>query len=160
MTTGTQEKTIVEAKWPAAKVQEQTAKMTAGSFGAAISALSKFGEEAVSQFQQAKLKQQIEYFKALNIHTPIELVKAKAELETNLFGSKIEISGDEKSAQLKYLSCAVWNAAKSCGKVGPEEEKKMGACFQTATENLAKEFGFKGNVRFEGETGAIITFTK
>ena len=92
-------------------------------------------------------------------NAPLDLVRAKAEFETNVFGSKVEISGDEKTAQLKYISCGVWNAIQKGGKPSPEQKEKMMSCFTSATENMAKEFGFKGNLKFEGET-PILTFSK
>ena len=160
MTPAIANKIIVEPKWPIAKVQEASAKAVAREFLAAFSVLCKHGKEAVEGFQQAMHAQKLEYYKSLGIKTPIELVKAMAEYESNVFGSKIEIWGDEKQASLSYTQCGMWNAMKELGKMTPEMEEKMGTWFQTCVTNLGKDFGFTGEVNFEGETSALVTFTK
>jgi len=160
MTTAIANKTIVEAKWPVAKVQEESAKAAARQFLAAFGVLCKQGKEAVEAYQHAMHIQKVEYYKSLGIKTPIDLVKAMSEYESNIFGSKIEIWGDEKKAFLSYSTCGMWNAMKEIGKLTPEMEEKMGTWFQTCVTNMAKDFGFQGEVNFEGETCALVTFSK
>jgi len=130
----------------------QTARATMG-------VLCKHGEELTKEFQTAMLHNKVEHFKKLEVKTPIELVKAMAEFEANVFGSKIEIWGDEKSAHMQYNACGMWNAMKKFGKMEPKQEEMMGTQFATCMTNLAKEFGFKGETKMEGEI-ALVSFTK
>lgn len=158
MTTATT-KTRVETKWPVSKTQEEFAHFMATTWQSAYNTLSKYGESAVNEFETAARRNKVEYYKSLGVKTPLELVKAIAELESNIFGSKIEIWGDERTAHLTYDSCGMWNAFKKYGKLTAEQEEKMGTCFQTSIEALAREFGFKGEVKFE-EPCATVTFSK
>ncbi len=82
-----------------------------------------------------------------------------AEQDANLFGSKIEITGDEAAATLTYNSCGMWNALKKVGNLTPEQEEKMGGSFQTCMQSLANEFGLKTDVKFANDTCAV-TFSK
>lgn len=152
-------KTTVETKWPVTKVQETAAMMLGMQWMAAYKTLSKHGEAAFKEFDNMLRQQKVEHYKGMGVKTPIDLVKAMSEFEANLFGSKIEIWGDEKVAHLTYNSCGMWNAMQKFGKMGPEQEEKMGAHFSHCISEMAKEFGFKGEVKFE-EPCATITFTK
>ncbi len=157
MTTAT--KTPVQATWTPTKTQEVTAQMAASNCFAAFEALAKHGETAVKEYQDATRKLRVEHLKTLGIKGAFDLAKAIAEQDANLFGSKIEISGDEKSATLNYLSCGMFNAMKKLGKMTPEQEAKMGEGFQACMQSLAGEFGVKTDVQFEGTT-CTIGFTK
>jgi hypothetical protein len=153
MTTAT--KTPVQATWAPTKVQETTALMAASNCFAAHQALAKHGEEAVKEWQTAARQLRVEHLKSLGVKGAFDLAKAIAEQDANLFGSKIEISGDEKSATLTYLACGMWNAMKKLGKMTPEQETKMGEGFQSCMQATASEFGLKSNVQFEGTTCTI-----
>ncbi|MFX6759364.1 hypothetical protein ABTH30_20970, partial [Acinetobacter baumannii] len=82
----------------------------------------------------------------------MELVKAMAEKEANLFGSQIEIWGDDKEAFMHYTMCGMWNAMKQMPQMGKEQQEKMGMQFAMTIEHLAKELGFNGETKMEGET--------
>lgn len=153
MTTAT--KTPVQATWAPTKVQETTALMAASNCYAAHQTLAKYGEEAVKEFQTTARQMRIEHLKTLGIKGAYDLAKAIAEQDANLFGSKIEISGDEKSATLTYLACGMWNAMKKLGKLTPEQEAKMGEGFQSCMQATAEQFGLKTDVQFEGTTCTI-----
>jgi hypothetical protein len=154
MTTAT--KTLVQPTWTPTQVQETTARMAASTCFAAQQTLAKHGgEEAFAEYQTAVRRSRIEYLKTLGIKGAIDLAQAIAEQDTNLFGSKIEISGDEKSATLTYLSCGMWNAMKSLDKLTTEQEAKMGEGFQSCMHATAGEFGLKANVQFEGTTCTV-----
>ncbi len=157
MTTAT--KTAVQANWTPAQTQEATVAVMAANCLAAFQVLSKYGEEAVTEYQTVSRQLRVDRLKTLGVTTPEQLVKTLAEFETNVFGSKIATTGDEKTATLTYESCAMWNAMKKAGKFTPEQEEKMGESFQSCMTSLGKEFNLKTDVKFEGE-GATITFTK
>lgn len=159
MTTATLNRTVVEPKWNTTKIQEEAVRMYALQFMTAMNVLCKQGEQAAREFTTAMQQNKIEHYKQLNIKTPIELVQAMSEFETNVFGSKIEIWGDEKAAHLQYNQCGMWNAMKNTGKMNCQQEEKMGQTFEHCVQGLAQGFGFKGEVKFEGEK-AVLTFTK
>ncbi|HEY9775505.1 MAG TPA: hypothetical protein V6C81_17195 [Planktothrix sp.] len=160
MTTATLNKTKVEQKWDTHKIQEEIARLMGVQYLTTMNVLQKVGgEKAVHEFQAAMRQNKVEHYKKLGANTPVELVKLMSEFEANVFGSKIEIWGDEKSASLKYDSCAMWNAMKKHGNFNAQQEEQMGKGFESCMTDLAKEFGFHAETKMEGET-AIITFTK
>lgn len=85
-----------------------------------------------------------------------------SEYETNLFGSKIVVWGDEKSASMQYEVCACYDAMKKELKLTPAQDEQMGGIFAKNIELIGKEFGFKGEVKFDAakEACAVVTFTK
>jgi len=82
-----------------------------------------------------------------------------AEIDANIFGSKVEISGDENKAELRFESCAVGKAIEELGKFTPEQKAKMFEGMQACASKTAKEFGLKAEVRLEKET-PVITISK
>ncbi|HEY9682262.1 MAG TPA: hypothetical protein V6C86_11845 [Oculatellaceae cyanobacterium] len=159
MTTATLSKQTVEAKWNTAKLQEEFGRVMAMNMMTTMGILSKHGEELTKEFQAAMMHNKVEHYKQLGVKTPMDLVKHMAEFEANMFGSKIEIWGDEKTAHMQYNACGMWNAIKKTGKMDAQQEEKMGAQFQTCTQNLAKEFGITAEIKFEGDS-CLMTFTK
>jgi hypothetical protein len=163
MTTATLTKETVEAKWNVEKLQEEFARTVATNSMTAMSVMSKHGEEMSKEFSTAMRHGKVEHLKQLGVKTPVELVKAMAEMEANLFGSKIEIWGDEKAAHIKYVSCGMWNAMKKVSKMDAQEETKWGAKMATQMDScmqeMAKEFGFKSEMKIEGQVCSV-SFTK
>src|SRR4030095_4305656 len=146
MTTAIAKKTPVEIKWPVNKVQEQAARVLANHMLAAQTVLAKYGPEAFEQFDKQLVASKVEYYKSVGVKTPIDLVRAMGEFEGNVFGSKIEIWGDDKQASLTYDSCGVLNAMKP--RMTPEMEEKIGGYFERCVSNLGREFGFQSEVKF------------
>lgn len=151
----TLQKTQTKTTWKPEQMQELYSQMMANNFMAAMSVLCKHGEEAGKEFQAASRKPMVEYYKKLGVKTPIEIIKAKAELETNVFGSQIEFWGDEKEAHLTYNKCGMWEAMKKSGGMSCAQEDKMMEGFQTCVSEFAKEFGYTGEVKMEGEKATI-----
>ncbi|MBX9691895.1 MAG: hypothetical protein K2Z81_05885 [Cyanobacteria bacterium] len=152
--TTTLQKTEIKPTWKLEQVQELNARMVAENMLAAMAVLGKHGgEEATKEFQTITRGHQVEYYRGLGVKTPLDLIKAKAEFETNVFGSKVEIRGTENEATLDYLTCAVWKAMQK--HLNKEQEEKMGECFSACVSNFAQEFGFVGEVKFEGERASI-----
>ena len=152
-------RTPVEAKWTIPQIQQEASRAFATNCMAAMQIISKHGEPAVKEYQDLIHKFQLEHLKSKGVKNPLELAKAKAEFETNVFGSKIDVEGDENRAVIIYNSCAMWEAMKKFGNLTPEKEEKMGQNFSQCVQGFAKEFGFKGEVKMEGETCSI-TFSK
>ncbi len=151
--TTTLQKTEVKPTWKLEQIQELNARIMADTMMAAMAVLGKQGEEAMNEFQTITRSHQTEYYKGLGVKTPLELIKAKAELETNVFGSKVEIRGTDNEAVLEYVHCAVWKAMQK--HITKDQEAKMGEGMQHCVANFAKEFGYVGEVKFEGEKATI-----
>lgn len=154
-------KKLVEQTWTTKQIQEAAAAMTANMCFSAKSVLMKHGDMALlNEYENTVRHGKIEHYKALGVKTPLELVTAMADTETNVFGSQIEISGDDKQATMHYVSCAMWNAMeKMMGKMTPEQQEKAGASFQNCVMETAKAFNFKGDVKM-GDKDCTLTFTK
>jgi hypothetical protein len=158
MTTATT-KERVQSNWPVSKVQQETARVMSNNCFNAMTILEKAGPEFVKQYNEAILKSKVDFYRTLGVKTPLELVKAMAEFETNVFGSKIVFWGDDKTASLEYEECACMEQMKKNPNFKPEAMEKMGKFFAENTEKLAKEFGFKGEMKMTGPA-AQLTFTK
>lgn len=123
--------------------------------------LEKAGPEVLKEWYHAFTQMRIDYFKALNVKTPLELVKAQAEFDANVFGSDIKVWGDEKQAHLEYVSCGVFNAMQKAG-MPPAELEKMGKNCAETTQVFATAFGFNGEMKKPAQPGEpmILTFTR
>jgi hypothetical protein len=148
-------KTTVKPTWSPSKVQEETARLVASNCMAAQQAAAKLGEQALTEFQAAGREAKVAHLKSLGVSNALELAKALAEMEVNLFGSQIDISGDENKATLTYNHCAMWETMKKLGKFTPEQEEKMAGGFQSCMQSLAQDLGLNATVKFEGNTCAI-----
>jgi len=150
------QKEQIKPTWNTDKLHEMYSTITASNMLAAMSVLGKHGEEAMKEYKSATRKPMVEYYKKLGVKTPIEVIKAKAELEANIFGSVTEIWGDANEAHLTYIKCGMWDAMKKCGGMGcGESEAKMKEGFESCVKEFANEFGLKGEVKMEGEKATI-----
>lgn len=152
-------RTPVEAKWTIPQIQEEASRAFAQNCMAAMAIISKQGDAAIKEYQDLIHKFQLEHLKTKGVKNPLDLAKAKAEFEANVFGSKIDVEGDETRATIIYNTCAMWEAMKKYGNLTPEKEEKMGQTFAMCVQNFAKEWGFKGEVLMEGET-CKVSFSK
>jgi hypothetical protein len=159
MTTATLSKTTIKPTWTVEKLQEQFARAYAQQMLAAMHVVGKHGEKAVEELQATMRANKIEHLKGLGVKTPIELVKALAEFETNVFGSVVEISGDEKAAHMTYTACGMWKAMEKYGKITAEQKEKMSGGMQNCMSLTAKEFGLNAEVVMDKEI-CTINFTK
>jgi hypothetical protein len=157
MTTNTLTK--VDTKWETKLVQEKTAHMIAVLNLAAYEVLSKVSPEAVTEFQTIVRKHKVDAYKAMGVKTPLQLVKAMAETDHNLFGSVVEISGDDHKAEIKFDSCAVGKAMESIAKFTPEQKEMMGKKMENCASLTAKELGMTGTAVVTNEV-CTMTFTK
>lgn len=153
------QKTQPKQTWKPEQMQELYSLMMANNYGAAMTVICKQGEQATKEFHTLSRKPMVEYYKKLGVKTPIEIVKAKSELETNVFGSQIEFWGDDNEAHLTYLRCGMWEAMKKAGVLTCEKEAKAMEGFETCVKEFAQEFGLKGEIKMDGEK-ATVTFRK
>jgi len=153
-------KTTITPTWSTSKIQEETARAIASNCLAAHQATSKAGEQVLNDYQTIARKFKVAHLKSLGVTNALELAKALAEMEVNLFGSKIDVSGDEKAATLTYNQCAMWEAIKKLNPMTPEQEQQMGAGFQNCMQSLAQELGLNATVKFENDNTCAISFAR
>lgn len=151
--------TKVESKWETKKTQEETARILAVVYLSAFDTLSKYGEKACEEFETMVRRHKIDHYRHLGVQTPIDLVRAISETEHNVFGSEIEIFGDEKKACLRYKKCGMWEATQKLHVMTQEKEEMMGKNCQNSYIKIAEEFGFKFEGKMEDDC-YILTFTK
>ncbi len=149
------QKEQIKPTWKTEQLHEMFSTITASNMMAAMGVLGKH-EEILKEFKVATRKPMVEYYKKLGVKTPIEILKAKAELETNIFGSQTEIWGDDKEAHLTYIKCGMWDAMqKACATTCSETKAKMMEGFENCVSEFANEFGLHGSVKLEGEKATI-----
>ena len=154
MTTATLNKQMVEAKWTTVKMQEEFARVMAQNAMTTMGVVCKHGEVITNELHTAMLHDKVAHFKTLNIKTPMDLIKAMAESDVNMFGSKVEVWGDEKAAHMQKDTCGMWNAMKKVG-MAPKQEEQMGTWMKDCMHNVAKEFGFKAETKMEGDACVV-----
>jgi hypothetical protein len=151
--------TKVQTKWDAKKIQDATAHMFASMFVASFETISKVSPKALEEWQTIMRNHKIEHYKKIGVKTPMELAKAIAETDHNLFGSELEISGDDNKATIKYNKCAMWEATQKIAKFNEAQQKQMGESCQGSWAIIAKEFGFKVEPKMTEDTYEM-TFSK
>jgi hypothetical protein len=160
MTTATLSKITVKPTWTVEKLQQNVARAYAMQLIAAMTVLGKHGgEKALEEFQTIMRSNKVEHLKGLGVKTPIELVQHLAEFEANVFGSVVEIWGDEKAAHMTYTTCGMWKAMEASGKLSAEQIEKMGAGMQNCMSLTAKEFGLNAEVVKSNDL-CTVNFTK
>ena len=158
--TVTLSKITIEPDWKTDEVQATAAIVHARTILTAMKHVAKLGgDKAVEDFQAELRSFRVASLKKVGIKTPTDLVKALAEFEANLFGSKIEIWGNETKACMAYNQCALWNAMKTVAQFSEKQEQEMGSNFAHCMQMLAKEFGFNSETKYEGET-CVVSFAK
>lgn len=150
----TLQKTLIKPTWKVEEVHAKTSKLVATQMMVTMKVLAKYGEEAKKEWETEMRESMKKYFVEKNVKTPIEFAQAKAELEANVYGSEIEIWGDDKEAHFTYKTCGVWKAMEACG-VTKEQMDKMSSGFESCVKNMAHEFGFQAELKFEGEMPTI-----
>src|SRR5262245_29693714 len=117
-------KTEIKPTWKLTELQENLSRAWVNQYSAAMGVICKHAPQAIEEFEAAIRANKVQYFKSKNVKTPVELVKAMAEFETNAFGSKIEIWGDDKEATMHYNFCGIYNAMQKYGNMTPEQMEK------------------------------------
>jgi hypothetical protein len=158
-------KTKIQPTWDTNKIREEAVNSMTGHMGLTFKVLGELGPEAQKKFHNAMIEYKVAHYKKLNVKTPIEMVRAMAEFEVNVFGSKINIWGDEKEAHMEYEYCACWNAMqKNCsGAMSEKEQECMSTSFNDKMAQIAKAFGWsKGEVKFPTKPNepAVVHFVK
>jgi hypothetical protein len=157
MTTAT--KTPVTTTWNVQQIQESAVEHMSRNMMATFQVIEKLGPEAKQQWHQALTQMKVEHLKKQGAKTPFEVVKAIAEFEVNVLGSKISVWGDDKQASMEYEKCACWEAMQKACPMDAKKEEEMGKCWAESLNQEAKLLGFsKAEVKFEGKP--VVTFIK
>ncbi len=161
-TTVETKKTIIETNWNTVRIQEQASRVLGLQWMTTMQLLQKFGgEKAVEEFKTTMEAHKVEYFKGLGVKTPLELVKAIAEFDVNVYGSKVEIWGDDKTATLHYLSCGMFKALEQAGLIKDENREQMSKGMEACMTSLAHKFDFTTGVEMcSKEKTATVTFSR
>lgn len=161
MTTATIQKSTVEPTWTRNKVQEEASAALTGHLLVTTKLLTSAAPSVLSQWRQELAMLKVDQFRAQGVRTPIQLVRAWAEYETNLFGSQLRYWGDDKQAHVEYLQCACWSALEHLtGNQADQDAMSQG--WAEITQILAREFGFTGQEKIGSEPGdacCTLTFT-
>lgn len=157
MTTAT--KIQIKPTWNETQLRDVTSHALVNNYVAVTKLFSKITPELRLEFRTMMAGMKANYYKNLNVKTPIELAKAMAEFEANVFGSEIVISGDDNSAVVEFVTCNCWNLMQKNSCFTPEMGEQLGECFTTSIDLISKELGLKGHVVMT-EKSAVITFTK
>lgn len=157
MTSATKEQ--IKATWTTEQLQQTVSKVLVSNYMINTKMFEKLTPELRNEWYDMIAEAKSNHYKSLNVKTPLELVKAMAEFETNVFASKIVISGDDTKAVMEYEECGCWNTMQKSSCFTPELGEKLGNCFKSMTEQLAKKFNFKYELEMN-EKGAKLTFIK
>ena len=149
---------IVEATWNLQRLQEELCKGAAHQYVHTISLLRKSAPDAIREFNAVFIANKT-YFKHIGVETPGQLVRALAEIETNAFGGKMLVSGDEERASIRYEYCAEWVAIEELSNITWDERVSLAEHFVHAMQELAEYFGFAAEVSFDGGVPTV-TFSR
>lgn len=152
-------KTKITADWTKEKLQEVTSKSIVNNYIAVSKLFEKLTPELRLETRKMMADMKVDYYKSLNVKTPMDLAKAMAEFDANVFGSKIIINGEENKVAIEFESCGCWTQMQKHSCFTPELGASLGECFQISIDLITKEFGFKGNVEFTTDS-AIIHISK
>ncbi len=161
MTTAIIQKTVVEPSWTRIKVQEEASSAVTGQMFATTRILASAAPELLSQIRQEWSKLRVEYFRAQGVRTPLDLVRAWAEYDANMFGSTLRYWGDEKQAHVEYNHCACWSVLEHLTSA-ESEQASMSTGWAQITQMLATQFGFTGSEKIgtePGESCCTLTFS-
>jgi homoserine trans-succinylase len=154
-------KTPIKQSWNVEKIQAEAVGSMTRHMMTTFQVIEKLGPEAQKQFHQAMTQMKVEHFKKLGVKTPIDLVKAFAEFEVNVFGSKIVVWGDDKEASMEYEQCACWESMQKVMPMNEQKKQEMGKCWSEQINAIAKAFDFsKAEMTFPTEKTSIVTYTK
>lgn len=139
----------VAALWDLPRLQEELCKGAAHQYAATIALLKRHAPHAIPEFNAIFIANK-GYFKQLEVATPMQLVKALAEIEANAFGSRMLVAGDEMCASITYEYCAEWVAVEELTNINWDERIVVAEHFVYAMQDLAAEFDFAAEVAFAG----------
>jgi len=139
----------VAASWDIARLQTEICKGTAFAYLATVDLLKRHAPDALEEYNKIFMANK-GYFLNLGITTPLELATALAEIEENMFGSKMSVAGDGSCASVTFEYVAEWAAVEAVGQLSDEDRAIAARHFFLAMSELGRELGFATAVAFNG----------
>lgn len=152
-------KTQIKPTWTQEKLQEVTSHTIVNNYIGVTKLLEKVSPELRHEFRTLMSGMKANYYKSLNVKTPMELATAMAEFDANIFGSKVVVSGDNNKATIEFETCGCWSLMQQHSCFTPSMGESMGECYKTSVDLISKELGFKGVVEMT-EKSAVIHISK
>lgn len=151
----TASKIKVTPNWTKEKLQEVSSQAMVNNYIAVTKLFEKISPELRHDFRKTMASMKVEHYKSLNVKTPMDLAKAMAEFDANVFGSQMIVSGDENKAEIEFESCGCWELMQKHSCFTEDLGASLGECFQTSIDLICMEMGFKGRVDFSAEKATI-----
>lgn len=152
-------KTQIKANWTQEKLQEVTSHALVNNYIGVTKLFEKLTPELRHEFRTLMSEMKVNYYKSLNVKTPMDLAQAMAEFDANVFGSVVVISGDENKVTIEFETCGCWSLMQKHSCFTPAMGESLGECFKTSIDLITKELGFKGVVEMT-EKSAVIHISK
>ena len=77
MTTVTTKKTTIQPTWTPDCIREASARAMANNYCAAMSTLSKYGEQAINEFETSTRTRKVDYYRSLGVRSPLYLTQGQ-----------------------------------------------------------------------------------
>lgn len=161
MTTAAVNKRDVQPSWSVAKMQEEMTKLMAGQIIARLLFIEHNKPDEVNRYEKQTAHQRARVLQDEGVDSPLALVTALAEHEANLFGAKVAICNDERSATLFNEMPAPWLKAKQMANMTQQQEQVMLTHYRGWVRDLGDAFGFEAKVEVTNNgNSSQITFTR
>lgn len=122
-----------------------------------------YGEYAVENFFKENAEAQERMFKDIGIKDPMNLFIMNARNMISMFGSDIELRGDDLEATMTVKRCNEMAHALLWSKTAPNmditRKSHCGICINSRFKPIAMGFGFKYNVNLT-DKGCVMTMKK
>ncbi|HEY9785218.1 MAG TPA: hypothetical protein V6D17_07440 [Candidatus Obscuribacterales bacterium] len=149
---------VIIPSWDVERMQEEMARGSAFHYLAILGFLKDNAPALISEFNKVFAINKT-YFLHMGKLNPLELAMAIAQVEQNLFGSKMEVDGDENSASVTYRYINEWARVAEFGILTEEDHMNMHAHFVLAIDELGREMELSTRVAY-AEEGLVVTFSK
>lgn len=152
-------KTLIKPNWTIEKLQEVTSHVIINNVMIINKLMEKLTPELRQEFHLMMLNMKVDYFRSLNIKTPMDLAIGIAEYDTNVWGSKVHLEGEPNKVTVEIETCGCWNLIQKHPCFTPNLGINRGECHKKVLGIITEELGFKGNIEITDEH-IIIHITK
>ncbi len=148
-------KTRIKPTWTTEKLQEVTSHTLINNYIVVTKIFEKLTPELRQEFRTMMSGMKVNYYRSLNVKTPMDLANAMAEFDANIFGSVVAISGDQNNVTIEFETCGCWNLIQNHSCFTPAMGESRHECYKTTIDSIIRELGFKGVVEMTGKTPVI-----
>ncbi|HEY9775164.1 MAG TPA: hypothetical protein V6C81_15470 [Planktothrix sp.] len=153
------QKQKIEPSWSVSEIQEHVVKSICSQMQMKLEMAESGKLQNAEELRNKSAQHKAECFKKDGVKSPLELVKKLAELEVNLTGSKVSISGDDERATLIQDEPKVYLEIRQ--KIDEQKLEKLREFFSAWMTQLGQNFGFQTKVELAPEgKGTKITFSR